>query len=127
MQNGSFRGTGKTVGTEPEQVPDTTADVPVPVPTPASNTIPGFQVDESLPITSLQIRLSDGTRLVARFNTSNTIRDLRAFIDASRPSGTDPVISYRLQTVGFPPKPLDDISKTIEEEGIANSVVIQKV
>jgi UBX domain-containing protein 1 len=108
-------------------VSDTTLDVPSPVPTPASNTTPGFRLDESLPTTSLQIRLSDGTRLVARFNTSNTIRDLRAFIDASRPSGTGPVISYQLQTVGFPPKQLDDVSKTIEEEGIANSVIIQKV
>lgn len=133
MQNGAFRGTGRTLGTDPtEQVPDTTGtDVPVPVPVPvlapASNSAPGFRVDESLPTTSIQIRLSDGTRLVARFNTSNTISDLRAFIDASRPSGTSTDRSYQLQTVGFPPKPLDDVSKTIEEEGIANSVVIQKV
>lgn len=133
MQNGAFRGTGRALGTDPtEQVPDTTGtDVPVPVPVPvlapASNSAPGFRVDESLPTTSIQIRLSDGTRLVARFNTSNTISDLRAFIDASRPSGTSTDRSYQLQTVGFPPKPLDDVSKTIEEEGIANSVVIQKV
>lgn len=130
-QNGTFRGTGRTLGTDPtEQVPDTTgSDIPVPVPVlaPASNSTPGFRVDESLPTTSIQIRLSDGTRLVTRFNTSNTISDLRAFIDASRPSGTGTDRSYQLQTVGFPPKPLDDVSKTIEEEGIANSVVIQKV
>jgi UBX domain-containing protein 1 len=108
-------------------VSETTANVPAPDPTPASNPAPGFRVDESVPTTSLQIRLSDGTRLVARFNTSNTIRDLRAFIDASRPSSTSPVRLYQLQTVGFPPKLLDDVSKTIEEEGIANSVIIQKV
>ncbi|KAJ3707959.1 hypothetical protein LUZ61_011664 [Rhynchospora tenuis] len=129
-RNGTFRGTGRTLSADPVSVPDTTS-VLVPVPTPPSNQkpshIPGFQVDESLPTTSLQIRLADGTRLVARFNTSNTIRDLRAFIDASRPNGTGTARSYRLQMVGFPPKPLDDDNKTIEEEGIANSVVIQKI
>ncbi|KAJ4799063.1 hypothetical protein LUZ62_050309 [Rhynchospora pubera] len=133
MRKGTFRGTGRTLGADPLPVSDTTADVPVPAPTPPSNQkpspIPGFQVDESLPTTSLQIRLADGTRLVARFNTNNTIRDLRAFIDASRPNGTGTgtARSYRLQMVGFPPKLLDDGNKTIEEEGIANSVVIQKI
>ncbi|KAL6603794.1 hypothetical protein ACP70R_044155 [Stipagrostis hirtigluma subsp. patula] len=79
-------------------------------------------VDDSLPSTSLQIRFADGSRLVARFNTSHTIGDVRAFIDATRPEASD----YTLQA-GFPPKPLDDVSKTIEDAGVANSVIIQKV
>ena len=33
--------------------------------------------DESLPTTSIQIRLSDGSRMVARFNYSHTVRDIR--------------------------------------------------
>ncbi|CAD6338960.1 unnamed protein product [Miscanthus lutarioriparius] len=79
-------------------------------------------VDDALPSTSLQIRFADGSRLVARFNTSHTISDVRAFIDATRPEASD----YTLQA-GFPPKPLEDATKTIEEAGVANSVIIQSV
>ncbi|KAF8687828.1 hypothetical protein HU200_042768 [Digitaria exilis] len=79
-------------------------------------------VDDSLPSTSLQIRFADGSRLVARFNTSHTISDVRAFIDATRPEASE----YTLQA-GFPPKPLEDATKTIEEAGLANSVIIQSV
>ncbi|XP_008658234.1 plant UBX domain-containing protein 5-like isoform X1 [Zea mays] len=85
----------------------------------ASRTI---TVDDSLPSTSLQIRFADGSRLVARFNTSHRISDVRAFIDATRPGASD----YTLQA-GFPPKPLEDTAKTIEEAGVANSVIIQSV
>jgi UBX domain-containing protein 1 len=80
-------------------------------------------VDDSLPSTSLQIRFADGSRLVARFNTSQTIGDVRAFIDATRPGeGSD----YTLQ-VGFPPKLLDDVTETIEEAGVGKSVIFQRV
>jgi UBX domain-containing protein 1 len=80
-------------------------------------------VDDSLPSTSLQIRFTDGSRVVARFNTSHTISDVRAFVDATRPGEAS---DYTLQ-VGFPPKPLDDETKTIEEAGVAKSVIIQRV
>lgn len=83
----------------------------------------GLVVDDSLPSTSIQLRLADGTRMVSRFNYSHTIRDIRAFIDASRPGGDR---NYQLQTMGFPPKQLNDLDETIEQAGIANSVVIQK-
>lgn len=33
--------------------------------------------DETQPTTSIQIRLSDGSRVVARFNYSHTVRDIR--------------------------------------------------
>ncbi|XP_062178603.1 protein STRUBBELIG-RECEPTOR FAMILY 2-like [Phragmites australis] len=46
-------------------------------------------VDDSLPSTSLQIWFADGSRLVARFNTSHTISDVRSFIDATRPEASD--------------------------------------
>ncbi|KAI4384951.1 hypothetical protein MLD38_003034 [Melastoma candidum] len=81
-------------------------------------------VDDSLPTTSIQIRLADGTRIVSRFNYSHTIRDIRAFIDHSGSSGAR---DYQLQAMGFPPKQLTDVNQTIEQAGIANSVVIQKL
>lgn len=37
-------------------------------------------VDPSLPTTSIQIRLSDGSRLLGQFNHSHTIADVRRFI-----------------------------------------------
>ncbi|KAJ1696095.1 hypothetical protein LUZ63_004607 [Rhynchospora breviuscula] len=83
----------------------------------------GLSVDDCLPSTTIQLRLADGTRMVARFNTSHTVGHIRAFIEASRPGMAT---SYQLHT-GFPPKVLSDSSLTIEQAGLANSVVIQKM
>lgn len=85
---------------------------------------PGVVVDDTQPSTPIQLRLADGTRMIARFNNYRTIRDVRAFIDASRPDGPR---TYQLQMMGFPPKQLTDLDQTIDQAGIANSVVIQKL
>ncbi|MBA0811710.1 hypothetical protein Gohar_003582 [Gossypium harknessii] len=53
----------------------------------------------------------------------NTVGDIRSFIDASRPESAT---IYQLQMMGFPPKLLVDPTQTIEQAGLANSVVIQK-
>lgn len=119
----TFQGVGRTLGStgNAEQVESigavssSTAD-----PTPSV----GLVVDQSQPSTSIQLRLADGTRMVSQFNFQHTIRDIRGFIDASRPGGQR---SYQLQTVGFPPKQLSDLDQTIEQAGLANSVVIQKL
>ncbi|XP_073001342.1 plant UBX domain-containing protein 4-like [Typha latifolia] len=119
-----FQGVGRTLGSGSLE---TSIHEPV-VSVAASSTLPspniGLSVDASLPSTSIQLRLADGTRMIVRFNAHHTIGDIRSFIDASRPGAAR---TYRLQTVGFPPKELDDVSRTIEEEGLANSVVIQKL
>ncbi|KEH36936.1 putative SEP domain-containing protein [Medicago truncatula] len=119
----SFQGVGRTLGSssasmEPEtNVASTTP--PTSAPTPSA----GLVVDQSLPSTSIQLRLADGTRLISQFNHHHTIGDIRAFIDASRPGGRQ---NYQLQMMGFPPKVLADETQTIEQAGLANSVVIQK-
>lgn len=118
-----FQGVGRTLDST-----TTPADASEPtVATTCLNSAPvpsmGLVVDESSPSTSIQLRLADGTRMVSRFNQHHTIRDIHAFIDALRPSG---VRTYQLLTMGFPPKQLGDLDQTIEEAGIANSVVIQK-
>lgn len=41
-----------------------------------------FEVDQSLPTTSVQIRLADGTRMVCRMNLTHTVLDIRNFINA---------------------------------------------
>jgi len=118
-----FQGVGRTLGgpsSSSDEATQTTGASPTTAPLPTL----GLVVDESQPVTSIQLRLADGTRMVSRFNHHHTIRDVRAFIDASRPGG---VRSYQLQAMGFPPKQLTDWDQSIEQAGIANSVVIQKL
>ncbi|KAL6520520.1 Plant UBX domain-containing protein 4 [Orobanche hederae] len=119
----SFQGVGRTLGSSSatDSGPDATVTAPL-LTTPSPSM--GLVVDGSLPSTSIQLRLADGTRMVAHFNHHHTIADIRSFIDASRPGG---LRSYQLQAVGFPPKILTDLNQTIEQAGLLNSVVIQKL
>lgn len=86
----------------------------------AESAAAAISVDESRPIASIQVRLSDGTRLVARLNEDSTVRDLRTFVAASRPG----VASFTLAT-SFPRKVLDDDDKTIKEAQLKGAVVLQ--
>ncbi|KAJ4871851.1 Plant UBX domain-containing protein 5 [Raphanus sativus] len=117
-----FQGVGRTLGASGSGSAEPQA------PPAQMNTAPGpsrgLIVDQAAPTTSIQLRLADGTRLVSRFNKHHTVRDVRRFIDASRPGGSR---EYKLLTMGFPPKQLTDFDLTIEQAGIANSVVIQKL
>ncbi|KAK4363230.1 hypothetical protein RND71_018471 [Anisodus tanguticus] len=116
-----FQGVGRTLGStcSTEQVDSIGAISSF---TAAPSPSVGLVVDQSKPSTSIQLRLADGTRMVSRFNYQHTVRDIRGFIDASRPGESR---SYQLQTVGFPPKQLSDLEQTLEQAGLANSVVIQ--
>jgi UBX domain-containing protein 1 len=121
-QHVPFQGVGRTLGSSstPVATEPTSASTPLnTAPTPSM----GLVVDETLPSTSVQLRLADGTRMIAHFNYHHTINDIRSFIDASRPGGAR---NYQLQLMGFPPKLLSDPAQTIEQAGLANSVVIQK-
>ncbi|KAE9599081.1 hypothetical protein Lal_00044093 [Lupinus albus] len=118
----SFQGVGRTLGSSSTSVGPEPIAVSTPLncaPTPSA----GLVVDQSLPSTSIQIRLADGTRLISHFNLNHTVSDIRGFVDASRPGAQR---NYQLQMMGFPPKVLTDHTQTIEQAGLANSVVIQK-
>ncbi|KAK6149711.1 hypothetical protein DH2020_017236 [Rehmannia glutinosa] len=124
-----FQGMGRTLGSSSatdssatDSGPESTVSAPPLHGAPSPSV--GLVVDKSLPSTSIQLRLADGTRMVAHFNHHHTIGDIRSFIDASRPGG---LRSYQLQTVGFPPKILTDLTQTVEQAGLLNSVVIQKL
>ncbi|KAF7760839.1 hypothetical protein Agabi119p4_10248 [Agaricus bisporus var. burnettii] len=82
-----------------------------------------FEVDQSRPTTSIQLRLADGTRMVCRMNLTHTIGDIRNFINAARPENVT-----RPYTIGttFPNRTLEDNSATIESAGLVNSVVVQR-
>ncbi|KAA1473324.1 SEP-domain-containing protein [Dentipellis sp. KUC8613] len=82
-----------------------------------------FEVDQTKPTTSVQVRLADGTRMVCRMNLTHTVGDIRNFINASRPENLSR--AYTINTT-FPNRVLDDNSATIESAGLANSVVLQR-
>ncbi|KAL3624670.1 Plant UBX domain-containing protein 4 [Castilleja foliolosa] len=118
-----FHGVGRTLGSTNATTPVESNSVTTVLTTAPAPSF-GLIVNQDEPCTSIQLRLADGTRMVSRFNHRHTIRDIRGFIDASRPDGPR---AYQLQTMGFPPKQLTDLDQTVEEAGIANSVVIQKL
>ncbi|CAK5282070.1 unnamed protein product [Mycena citricolor] len=117
---GPFSGTGNRLGSA---TPAATAVSRAPPASPRGNASPRFEVDSSLPTTSIQLRLADGTRMVCRMNLTHTVQDLCNFINASRPENRT-----RHYTIGttFPNRTLDDMDATIEAAGLANSVVVQR-
>ncbi|KAK9014825.1 hypothetical protein V6N11_005963 [Hibiscus sabdariffa] len=114
----AFQGVGRTLGTSSTSATAEPSVSSSPLNT-APSPSPGLVVDESLPTTSIQLRLADGTRMVARFNFCNTVEDIRSFINASRPGSAT---NYQLQLMGIPPKLLTDPTQTIEQADLANSV-----
>ncbi|KAK3591874.1 hypothetical protein CHS0354_005078 [Potamilus streckersoni] len=81
-------------------------------------------IDESKPTTSLQIRLADGSRLVAKFNHNHKVRDVRRYIISSRPQYASSV--FVLMTT-FPNKELTNENETLEEGKLLNAVIVQKI
>jgi UBX domain-containing protein 1 len=81
------------------------------------------RLDETQPITHLQIRLGDGSRCVVQFNQSHTISDVRGFINSSYPS--DASRPYILMTT-FPNRELKDESQSLADAGLLNAVITQR-
>ncbi|KAI9513224.1 hypothetical protein F5148DRAFT_1273174 [Russula earlei] len=78
-----------------------------------------FSVDQTKPTTSVQVRLADGTRMVARVNLTHTVGDLRTRVLKTMRR------AYTLGTT-FPNRMLDNDSMTIDAAGLRNSVVVQR-
>ncbi|KAL7752577.1 protein phosphatase regulator [Sorochytrium milnesiophthora] len=85
--------------------------------------VPALSVDENKPMTTLQIRLGDGTRLVSKFNHDHTVGDIRSFINSARPGQASR--QYILQTT-FPNRELTDSKATIKDAGLLSAVVVQR-
>jgi len=101
---------------------------PAPVaPAPTTTTVdkpvqPTPDIDPSLPQTTIQLRLADGTRLVTQFNLSSTMEDVYAFIARARPTqGRE----FVLQTI-FPTRVLERSPKTVEQEGLKAGTVVMR-
>ncbi|KAI9357127.1 ubiquitin-related domain-containing protein [Pilaira anomala] len=115
-----FEGTGNRLGSPATYVAPTPA--PGAFPSSSSSSTAAPTVDESQPTTNIQIRLGDGTRLIAKLNHTHTIGDLRQYIESSAQANGRPFI---LQTT-FPVKELKDNNQTLKEAGLLNSVVVQR-
>lgn len=85
---------------------------------------PVIEADESLPITSIQIRLIDGTRFVAKLNHTHTVNDLYNLVK-SKLSSNDSNRQFALWT-NYPLKELKDRNLTIKDAGLLNAALSQK-
>jgi UBX domain-containing protein 1 len=79
-------------------------------------------VDNSLPTTNIQVRLVNGQRRVITINTSSTVADLAAHVVVADNNTTQ---AFMLVS-GFPPKPLVDLTQSMEEAGLKGAQVTQK-
>lgn len=75
-------------------------------------------INGSQPATTLQIRLADGSKLTGRFNLTQTVQDVKRFIDASSGQGGN----YKL-TTSYPRKELTDLSQTLQAADVADTVL----
>ncbi|KAF9933881.1 hypothetical protein FBU30_004049 [Linnemannia zychae] len=119
-----FEGTGNRLGSVASPISSSSTPGAFPGAAAAPPPPRSLQIDETQPVTSIQIRLADGSRMVARFNHTHTINDIRGFINASQVGESSR--PYVLQT-SFPKKDLNDVSQTIKDAGLLNAVVLQRL
>ncbi|GAN10794.1 SEP-domain-containing protein [Mucor ambiguus] len=112
-----FEGAGNRLGSPAAY----TAPSPAPGAFPTSSNATAPTVDESQPTTSIQIRLGDGSKVIAKLNHTHTIADVRQYIESTHPTSRP----YILQTT-FPVKELQDNNQSIKEAGLLNSVIVQR-
>jgi len=78
---------------------------------------------EGEPVFQVQIRLPDGQRLVARFNASHTVTDIRSFVVSARPDLA--FAPFQLLTT-FPNRVIVDENANLKTAGLMNAVVVVK-
>ncbi|XP_062871741.1 NSFL1 cofactor p47 [Trichomycterus rosablanca] len=83
-----------------------------------------ISVDDSQPVTNIQIRLADGGRLVQKFNHTHRVSDVRRFVVSARPGLA--AAEFVLMTT-FPNKELTDESLTLKEANLLNAVIVQRL
>jgi UBX domain-containing protein 1 len=118
----AFSGSGQRLGALVPNDKSASSAAAADTQVPAVNSVK-MEVDASKPVTSVQIRLADGTRLVSKFNLTHTVSDLVKFIQASRPGAPT---QFQLQTQ-FPTKVLSDSTQTLEQAGLKNATIFQKM
>jgi len=110
---GAFQGSPS--GVSPSSEPERSLD--------SAQTI--FEVSNEQPTTRILVRFADGTRETVTMNLTHTVADIRNFINFSRrESNSRPYTITSTNT--FPPRALDDDSKTVKDAKLEKSVVMQK-
>ena len=106
---GGTTGTGTTTGTDSGTFdPSSLKDVATPP-----------SVDKSAPTTNIAVRLpTSGKRAVLQLNLTHTVQDFATLLVQQQA----PTQKFRL-VAGFPPKPLDNPSATIEEANLKGAQV----
>lgn len=115
----AFTGHGQILGGELSSEDPSTSDISSPVDATGKP-----EVDPSKPTTNIQIRLANGSRMIAKLNTSHTLKDLKNLVRSERPEYA--AASFVLMTT-FPNKIYSEEEKTIEEAGLLGSAMTQKL
>ncbi|XP_055837319.1 NSFL1 cofactor p47 [Episyrphus balteatus] len=123
----TFKGSGQTLGSPAPNVVETNAvDAPEDG---SSNEDNESKAKEQLnvktgePVTQLQIRLADGSRITSQFNLTHTVGDIRQFIETARPQYAHRTF---ILVSSFPTREIDDDTATIEKAGLKNAAIMQR-
>lgn len=81
-------------------------------------------LDASKPTTQMQLRLSDGSRLIIKANLTHKLREIKTYLNTARPEYA--TRNYSLMT-SFPNKELTNDDETVEEAKLQNASIIQKL
>jgi len=106
VQEDSFSGVGAAVVAGPDA---------------EKNAQTGLGLKENEPTTSVQIRLPDGKRLVAKVNHTHTVGDLRNYVSVARPDLA--ASDFGLHTT-YPPKELSDTNLTVKDAGLIGAAIM---
>ncbi|RXN23271.1 UBX domain-containing 2A-like isoform X1 [Labeo rohita] len=79
------------------------------------------ELNEDLPVTSLQIWLADGQRLVQRFNLCHRISDVQHFVEQAQRTDAPFIL-----TTSLPYRELRDEGQSLKEADLANAVIVQR-
>ncbi|KAJ0171901.1 hypothetical protein K1T71_012664 [Dendrolimus kikuchii] len=81
-------------------------------------------LDETQPVTTIQFRLADGSRITGRFNHTHTVADLQQYVSLAEPA-------YQLHTFAllttFPSAELKDPSATLAQANLLNTTLLQRL
>ena len=78
-------------------------------------------VDKSKPTCKVNIRLFNGETVCEEFNLCNTVRDIMRFVENVSGSHNFSLLD------GFPPRPIVQVDKTIEELKLQGSMLTQRI
>ena len=79
------------------------------------------KLDKNKPSCKIDIRLFNGVVVTSNFNLNQTIKDIKNFVEKKSGSHNFSLLE------GFPPKPLTELNKTIEQLNLKGCMLTQKI